>query len=65
MSKFKSGDISFSISSKIIQNIMEPCVGGFEVIKNQFDTYECQKVFKTKNEAIDAMIEKLRTLKNE
>ena len=65
MSKFKKGDIGFSIETKIIECIMEPNVGGFEAVRNKINYYEPQKVFKTKNEAIKTMIKKLTGLIDE
>jgi hypothetical protein len=60
---FKVGDISYSLVFKISVNKVKDNMGGFDVTEKEHKFFYSTKVFKNKNEAIDAMIEQIKELK--
>ena len=60
----ENSEVSYSTTFEISTNrLIEKPLYGFELQETEIEKYECTKIYKTKNEAIDAMILRLQSLK--
>lgn len=64
MKPINDGDITFSIRFEIKSNIMRGIIGGFDCEEIGTDTFEPTRVYQTKAEAIDALIDSLLKIKD-
>lgn len=63
MNEFKEGDQAFAINFEIITCTMLPRQECFDAKETHTDIYKSSKVYATKREAIDAVIDALTTMK--
>lgn len=63
MEKFKDGDITFHTSFKIVKNEMMGNMYGFKANALDTDMYEGSRVYKTHREALEALEQMVRELK--
>ncbi len=57
---FKDGDVSYSARFEISTNIMREKQFGFGVIENDIEGFESNKVYRTKHQLIEEIIQTLR-----